>query len=200
MDDDVKRIVVIGPPGSGKGTLARLLATRFEVSHVSVGALLRGEIAARSVLGDRVAAAVAAGDLVAIDDVAAVLREPLEASIRTGGWILDGAPRTVTQAAGLAEMIEGSEPSRAIVLALVVPEEELRARLLHRSRVEDRVDDDPPVISHRLAVWAQDGPPLLDWYARRGILARVDGTGDPEMVASRAAAAVDRALHPGHGG
>ena len=164
------------------------------MSHLSVGTLLRTEIASHSARGDRVAATVAAGELVATDDVVAVLRGPLAVSATVGGWVLDGAPRTAEQAATLAEMIEGPAPSRAIVIALDVPEDELRARLLRRSRLEARTDDDPVVISHRLSVWAREGPPLLAWYERRRMLARVDGTGDVEMVASRAAAAVQQAI------
>lgn len=186
------RIVVLGPPGSGKGTQARVLAARIGVPHLSLGSLLRSEIAARSDLGDRVAATVGAGELVDVDDIVAVLQDPLAAA-EVGGWVLDGAPRTVQQAAALAEMIEGPGPSRAVVLALEVPDDELRARLIQRARLEHRADDTPAVISHRLSVWAQEGPPLLTWYERREMLVRVDGRGAADAVASRARGAVEAA-------
>lgn len=192
----MRRIVVLGPPGSGKGTQARVLAARIGVPHVSVGSLLRSEIAARSDLGNRVAATVGAGELVDIDDIVAVLRDTLAAAAAAagaGGWVLDGAPRTVQQAVALAEMIEGPGPSRAVVLALEVPDDELRARLVQRATLEHRADDTPAVISHRLSVWAREGPPLLTWYERRKMLVRVDGSGAPEAVASRAVTAIEGA-------
>lgn len=119
------RIVVLGPSGSGRGPGRGSWPPATRVSHLSVGTLLRTEIASHSARGDRVAATVAAGELVATDDVVAVLRGPLAVSATVGGWVLDGAPRTAEQAATLAEMIEGPAPSRAIVIALDVPEDEL---------------------------------------------------------------------------
>jgi adenylate kinase len=186
------KVVVLGPPGAGKGTQARVLASRIGVPHLSVGSLLRSEIAARSDPGNRVAATVGAGELVDVDDIVAVLRDPLAAA-EAGGWVLDGAPRTGQQAAALAEMIEGPGPSRAVVLALEVPDDELRARLVQRASLEHRADDTPVVISHRLSVWAREGPPLLTWYERRKMRVRLDGRGTAEAVASRAATAVEAA-------
>lgn len=181
-------IVILGPPGSGKGTQARLLASRFGLRHISVGGLLRAEIAAGSPLGTRIAAVVESGELVDDADVAAVLAPALRTATR---WILDGAPRTVAQAAALAPVLEGDGDGRALVLALDVPEGDLLRRLAHRAKVEDRADDTAAVIDHRLRVWADEGPPLIDWYAVRGMLVRVDGTGQQDEVADRLAAAVE---------
>ena len=89
---------MLGPPGSGKSTHARLLAEHLAVVHLSVGAALRDEVAKRSPLGERIAARVAAGELVDTSDVLAILEVPLVAATGSGGWVLDGAPRTLTQA------------------------------------------------------------------------------------------------------
>jgi adenylate kinase len=185
------RVIVLGPPGSGKGTQARLLANALAVDHVSVGDALRAEVDEGSPIGARVAATVAAGDLVSMADVLAVLDEPLRAATQAGGWVLDGAPRTAAQAQGLDRALDAMDAAIQLVIALEVVYDEVRARLLRRARVERRVDDTAQVIDHRLAVWARDGIPVLAWYEQRGLLARVDGTGNVNNVAARVAAAVE---------
>jgi adenylate kinase len=180
-----RRLIILGPPGSGKGTQARILAERLGLAHLSVGALLRAEIAAGTDLGNRIVDQVESGDLVADEDVVRVLRKPLDAAETETGWILDGAPRTVTQAQLLAPIVEHDS---AKVIALDVPEGELRQRLLARAEQQDRADDTPEVVDHRLAVWATEGAPLLDWYGERGMLVMVDGTGDVAQIAERVAA------------
>jgi len=179
------RVVLLGPPGSGKGTQARLLARRHGVAHLSVGAALRAEVAGGSPLGARIAATVAAGDLVATDDVLAILGARLGAATRAGGWVLDGAPRTVTQAEALDGMLLAMDAPIDGVVALDVPDAEVRARLGRRARAEHRGDDTDDVVTHRLAVWTGAGIPVLAWYERRGLLLRVDGTGDADSVAAR---------------
>ena len=112
------RVIVLGPPGSGKSTHARLLADRLSATHVSVGAALRREVAAQSPLGIRVAAKVDAGELADTTDVLEVLKDPLMAATRSGGWVLDGAPRTVAQAAVLDEWLAVLRAPADCVVAL----------------------------------------------------------------------------------
>ena len=183
---------MLGPPGSGKGTQARRLAARLGLAHLSVGALLRAQIAAGTELGRRVESAVASGALADHRDVVAALREPLAQAEAAGGWILDGAPRSAEQARLLAPVIE--DGARPAVVVLDAPDDELRARLLRRGTLEDRSDDEPAVIEHRLALWAAERDELLGYYAQRGLLRVVDGTGDPDEIAARVEHAVHTAL------
>jgi adenylate kinase len=186
------RVVVLGPPGSGKGTQARLLASHLGVTHLSVGAVLRAEVASQSQLGVRIAAKVAAGDLVPVDDVLAVLAAPLTMTTRSGGWVLDGAPRTVEQAAAIDSMLAAMDAAADRVVALEVPDTEVRARLAHRALLEHRADDTEEVITHRLAVWAREGLPVMAWYEQQARLTRVDGTGEVTVVARRVSYAIER--------
>jgi adenylate kinase len=187
------RMVVLGPPGSGKGTQARLLAARLGVVHLSVGASLRAEVAAGSQLGARIAAAVAVGDLVATADVVAIVEDQLRAATRAGGWVLDGAPRTVAQAGSLDGMLVDMDAPVDRVVALDVPDADIEGRLARRARTEHRIDDTADVIAHRLEVWAREGVSVLTWYEARGLLVRVDGTGEVADVAARVAQALEPA-------
>jgi adenylate kinase len=190
-DVDGPRVVMLGPPGSGKGTHARLLAERFNIPHLSTGALLRREMAAGSSLGVRVAAAVDAGQLV--DDAAIIdlVRTAITSPAALHGWILDGAPRSVEQAQLLTPVFEAAGGTRIIAIALDVPEAELRHRLAERRTREGRSDDAPEIISQRFGVWATTGQALLAWYERSGMLQLVNGTGSVQDVASRVIAAVE---------
>lgn len=184
---------MLGPPGSGKGTHARVLSEHFSVPHLSTGAMLRGAIRAGSRLGDDVAAAVRAGELVDDEVIADLVDEVLASSSASSGWVLDGAPRSVAQARLLAPILESHGAASVIAIALDVPEHELRQRLLDRGEREGRADDRPEVVAHRLRLWAATGPPLLEWYDTRGMLHVVDGVGPVPDVSSRVIAAVARA-------
>ncbi len=187
------RVIVIGPPGSGKSTQARHLAARKGATHLSVGALLRAEVEAGTDLGRRVQDTMSAGELASTDDVVEVLRQPLHDAEAAGGWVLDGVPRTTEQAARLDELLDRDDLSPAVVVALDLPEDEIRARLSRRAQTEDRADDTPEVVTHRLAVWAAEAPPLLEWYSTRGTLLTVPAIGDVDTVADRVAHAVEDA-------
>ena len=181
------RVIMLGPPGSGKSTHARLLAGHLSVSHLSVGAALRHEVAKRSALGVRIAATLGAGELVAMADVLTVLKDPLASATRSGGWVLDGAPRTFTQAEALDDWLDSLGAPADCVIALDVPDAELRSRLVRRARADDTSD----VVDHRLEVWRRDEPAVLAWYEQKHRLVRVDGTGEIRDVARRITAAVE---------
>lgn len=183
------RLVIIGPPGSGKGTHARALAARWSIPHVSTGALLRREIDAKTEVGRRVADTVRAGGLVADELIVELVERALAEA--PAGWILDGAPRTTRQADLLASRIEDQT---AIVISLEVAPDELRRRLSLRRDEEGRADDAADVVEERLALWAQTGPLLIDRYARSGLLVGVDAAGTIAETSARVLRAVDEAV------
>jgi adenylate kinase len=176
------RIVLLGAPGSGKGTQGDILAARLGIRHVASGELLRAQVAARTELGREVAASLASGDLVPDHTVIGIVSDAIAAATDEGGYILDGFPRTRAQAersyALATEM--GVEPDAAVYLAL--DDSVARQRLAARAG-GGRVDDaDSRVIEHRLEVFHANMQPILDFYAELGILVTVDADAPIEAV------------------
>jgi adenylate kinase len=207
------RVVVLGRQGSGKGTQSERLAARFALVHLSTGAVFREAVALESDLGRAVNDAMQAGDLVPDELATRVVADSLaRPDVRRHGFVLDGFPRTVQQAETLARLV-GEAVDAAINLA-VHPRAALERMLRRRvcancgravqstvrsgtERCRDcggplvrRADDTPSSIMRRLTLFEQQTKPLLGWYARRGVLATVDGHGSPDEVALR----VERAL------
>jgi adenylate kinase len=204
-------VVLVGPPGAGKGTQASRLAAREALTHLSTGDLLRQAIAAGSELGQRVKGLVEAGRLVP-DEVVLSLVEQRLGDSNPSGVLLDGFPRTIRQAEMLADMFHVRGLAPPIVIELVVPDDEVVNRLSCRricsscgprpameaacgscgNPVVVRTDDRESVVRERLTVYAKQTAPLSEWYRARGDLHAVDGLGSPELIAGRIAAAVDR--------
>jgi adenylate kinase len=172
------RLLLIGAPGSGKGTQADLLARRFGIAHISSGDLLRQHVRERTTFGQLVKAYVDKGDLVPDSLVMDILRKPVLAAAETG-YVLDGFPRTVAQAEAAYAVVHplGAEVQAAIHLD--VPHPELVRRLLARGR---GADDTAEVIEHRLQVYDQMTVPLLEYYAGREWMFAVDGTQPAQVV------------------
>ncbi|HEX3488105.1 MAG TPA: adenylate kinase [Streptosporangiaceae bacterium] len=172
------RLLLIGAPGSGKGTQADLLARRFGIAHISSGDLLRQHVREQTAFGQLVRAYVDKGDLVPDSLVMDILRKPVLAAAETG-YVLDGFPRTVAQAEAAYAVVHplGAEVQAAIHLD--VPHPELVRRLLARGR---GADDTAEVIEHRLQVYDQMTVPLLEYYAGREWMFAVDGTQPPRAV------------------
>ncbi|MFI7603473.1 adenylate kinase [Actinoplanes sp. NPDC049681] len=187
------RLLLIGPPGSGKGTQATFIAERYGVDHISSGDLLRRHVASGSAIGRAAAACIDRGDLVPDALVMDILRKPVEAASRRGGYILDGFPRTVAQAEAAYRVAEPLGASVRIALHLSVSREELTRRLLHRGTQTGRTDDTAEVIAHRLDVFAASTAPLLDYYAARETVISVDGEQPVEDVTRAIADELDRA-------
>jgi len=165
------RVIMLSPPGAGKGTHSKWLAQQTGATHISSGELLRAEAAGGSDLGRQAAAYTARGDLVPDELIFSILVPIVVAAVRdTGGYVLDGFPRTMPQALRAAEIgVELSLTSNAVIY-LTAPEEELVSRLLDRAERDGRDDDTLDVIRHRLAVFAAETAPLVDYYRGRGIL------------------------------
>ena len=176
------RLLLLAPPGAGKGTQGQRLATRFRVRHIAAGDLLRAEAQAGSQLGLEIAAHQARGDLVPDQIVLDLLTPVVVEAAARGGYILDGFPRTLPQATAAAELGARLEVTLQAVVYLHAPEEVLTRRLLGRASQSGRADDTADVIRHRLQVFAETTGPLVPYYTERGILITVDADQRLESV------------------
>jgi adenylate kinase len=189
------RLLMVAPPGAGKGTQAERLAEHYGIAHLASGDLLRREVAAGTEIGKAAAAFLERGDLVPDDLVLKMLTiEVLEASA-DAGFVLDGFPRTLRQAEAAYEIARQFEDvTLQAVIHLDVGRDELRRRLLGRARREGRSDDDEATIDHRLQVYDRETQPLLAFYAERGLVLNIDGEQPIEKVFADIIAAVDSQL------
>jgi adenylate kinase len=176
------RLLLLAPPGAGKGTQGARLADRLGVQHVSAGELLRAEARAGTPAGREVAGYLQRGDLVPDAIVFDVLTPTVVAAVARGGYILDGFPRTLTQATTAADLGARLGLTLQAVVHLYASESVLVQRLLGRAREGGRSDDTAAVIRHRLDVFATSTSPLIDYYRDRGILLAVDADQPPEAV------------------
>jgi adenylate kinase len=179
-------LVLLGPPGSGKGTQGQLLAEDLRIPWLSSGALLREAVREATEVGRRVERALQRGELVDDDVILEVMGERLRSADAAGGFILDGFPRTRTQAEALERVLAQVGVPLTCAVLLDVPDDEVIARLATRQRD----DDTPETIRHRLVVYHRETGPLLEFYERAGLLRRVDGSGSPEDVHARLAAEI----------
>jgi adenylate kinase len=169
------RLLLIGPPGSGKGTQAVRIAEHFGITHISSGDLLRRHVADGTSIGRAIEAYVKRGDLVPDGIVMDLLRKPVSTASQGSGYVLDGFPRTVEQAEAAYLVAKTLGASVRIALYLDVGRDELIRRVLARGKETGRADDTEDVINHRLQVFEDHTRPLLDYYARREELITVNG-------------------------
>ena len=187
------RVVIFGPPGSGKGTQATRIAAHYGAVHISAGDVLRAEIEAGTELGLRVQRYVHSGNLVPDKLIVELLWGRTVAAAADGGYVLDGFPRTVAQAQAAYEL--GSEAGITAMAAVYLDDggsDALVDRMLARAQHEGRMDDTAEVISHRLHVFAQQTAPLVDYYEKRGLLYRVDAMLTPDEVTKAIIDVLDR--------
>jgi adenylate kinase len=173
------RLLLIGAPGSGKGTQAERLAQRYGITHISSGDLLRQHVREQTALGRQIQSYVDRGDLVPTGIVVDMLRKPVVAAVDAGGYVLDGFPRTVEQAQAAFPTAHALGAEVQAAVHLDVPRAELVRRLLARGRGSD---DTQQVIEHRLQVYLDETVPLLDYYANREWMFAVDGAQPPDAV------------------
>ena len=191
------RIVLLGPPGAGKGTQAVRLADHFACADIATGDIFRANVAEGTELGRAAQEYMDRGDLVPDDLVIAMVMDRLAGSDCHAGFVLDGFPRTVNQAEALdRQLVEVGSPLDA-ALSFDVTEEELLRRLAGRAAALHRADDAEQTIRHRLEVFAQKTRPLIDYYAHRGLLLTVDAIGPIEVVTKRILAALEGNRRPG---
>ena len=172
------RLIFLGPPGAGKGTQALALAEKLQIPHISTGDILRQALTARSPLGMEAQSYMDRGELVPDNLVQAMVEERLQQSDINSGWILDGFPRTVSQAEFLTGLLQKLGHSSVQVINLDVPDDILIERLLGRGRPDDTED----VIRRRLEVYHADTKPLIGFYSDRQQLVYVNGNQPLEAV------------------
>ncbi|PKL96361.1 MAG: adenylate kinase [Gammaproteobacteria bacterium HGW-Gammaproteobacteria-8] len=185
------RIVLLGPPGSGKGTQAALLRERLGLAHISTGVLLREAVRHGTDLGLQAKRYMDAGELVPDALVLDLLEQRLGQQDVGSGFILDGYPRNLTQTEALDEVLRRIGQPVDIALAVKVNEAEIVERLSKRAIEEGRSDDTEEVIRNRMRVYAEQTAPVAKHYADRGQLREIDGMGSIDEVYQRIAAALD---------
>jgi adenylate kinase len=178
------RLVLIGPPGAGKGTQADVLSQKLSIPHISTGDLFRAHVAERTPLGEETKRYLDSGELVPDTVTNEMVRERLAESDAKEGFLLDGFPRNTKQAEVLGQLLAESGTGLDAVIQLEVPEDVVVERLLSRGRTDDTED----VIRRRQQVYVSDTAPLLEHY--KDILITVDGVGDVDEVASRVLASL----------
>ena len=188
------RVVLLGPPGAGKGTQAQIIAGRFGVPAISTGDIFRANVSGQTELGQKAKAYMDAGDLVPDEITVAMVKGRLAEPDAKAGFLLDGFPRTIAQAEQLRDSLAEMGQALDCVLELVVEEEELVRRLSGRRMLVDgqmiqREDDKPETVRHRLRVYREQTAPLSGFYEAEGLLARIDAIGEVEEVTARALAA-----------
>jgi adenylate kinase len=191
------RVVLLGPPGAGKGTQAQIIAGQLGVPAISTGDIFRANVSGQTELGQKAKTYMDAGDLVPDEITVAMVQDRLGEPDAEDGFLLDGFPRTIPQAEQLQAALADQGRALDRVLEMVVDEDELVRRLSGRRMLVDgkmvqRDDDKPETVRHRLEVYHRQTEPLSDWYDEQGLLARIDAIGAIEEVTERALKALGR--------
>ena len=179
------RILLIGPPGAGKGTQAALLAQHFGIPAISTGDIFRENVRNETPLGLEAKAFMDRGEYVPDSLTNALVRDRLNQEDAVAGFLLDGYPRTIDQVEELDDILEETEKKLDVVVQLTADSEELLRRLSGRAQEQCRSDDTPEVIKRRLDVYEEQTAPLIDIYASRSLVAKVNGLGEIADVTNR---------------
>lgn len=179
------RIILIGPPGAGKGTQAAKLSESLGVPAISTGDIFRANVKGQTELGRTAQRYMDAGEYVPDEVTNSMVADRLSQDDAAAGFLLDGYPRTRAQVAELDAMLEARGVALDHVVELTADTDEVVGRLLARASLQGRSDDTEDVIRHRLDVYAEQTQPLTDVYAERGLLRRVDGLGEVDAVTAR---------------
>jgi adenylate kinase len=184
------RLLLIGPPGAGKGTQAAILAETFAIPAISTGDIFRANVKNETELGLQVKAILAAGEYVPDSLTNAIVADRLNEPDARAGFLLDGYPRTTEQVAELDRILAAGETALDAVVLITADTDEVVSRLLKRAELEGRADDTEDVIRHRLSVYAEQTAPLIDLYAARDLVVTVDGLGAVDDVTKRIVASL----------
>jgi adenylate kinase len=178
-------ILLMGPPGAGKGTQGALLAEARGLPKFATGDLLRDAVARKTPLGQKARDVMEAGHLVSDDIILGVVREELAKPEAAKGVIFDGVVRTIPQAEGVERLLAERGRRMDTVLFFDVTDEEILSRLARRRTVEQRADDDPGAVATRLGAYRKQTAPVLDWYEQRNLLRRIPAVGTVDEIAER---------------
>lgn len=179
------RMVLLGPPGAGKGTQAARISERLGIPAISTGDIFRANVAGGTELGQQAKAYMDKGEYVPDSVTNAMVKDRLAADDAAAGFLLDGYPRTEAQVHELNRMLAEGGLGLDVVLEITADAEEVVQRLLKRATEQNRADDTEPVIRHRLEVYAEQTEPLAALYRESGLLVQVDGMGDIDEVTER---------------
>ena len=184
------RLLIVGPPGAGKGTQAVRIAETYGIPAIATGDIFRANIKNETPLGVQVKAIIDAGDYVSDDLTNALVKDRLEEADAREGFLLDGYPRTLDQVAFLEQLLSGKGQALDAVIQLVADQDEVVARLRNRALEQGRSDDTEDAIRHRQEVYVRETSPLIEVYSAKGLLVEVDGLGEVDEVAERIASAL----------
>jgi adenylate kinase len=179
------KLLIMGPPGVGKGTQASLLKKRLNIIHLSTGDILRDEISKNSKIGHKAQSYMNEGKLVPDQVLLDIIADRIVKEDCDNGFLLDGFPRTLKQAVGLDRILDSIKQLLDFAISLTANEEELITRLINRGAELGRSDDTPEVIRNRQKVYWANTAPLLDFYKDKHILREVDGLGDIDIITNR---------------
>lgn len=185
-------LVIFGAPGSGKGTQSDKLISRYGLTHISTGEILRRNIAEGTPLGKIADKYISKGQLIPDDLVTEMLANEIDAHPQSKGFIFDGFPRTIPQAVALDQLLEERGESVHSVIGLEVPDDELITRLLNRGKESGRSDDNLETINKRLEVYHSSTLPLKDFYRKAGKYSPVEGMGEIDRIADRIVDEINR--------
>ncbi len=184
------RLIILGPPGAGKGTQSGRIAAHYGIPAISTGEIFRSNIANETPLGLQVKDILAAGGYVPDEVTNAIVEDRIARDDCLPGFLLDGYPRTLPQVAALDDMLTAHGQTLERVLELIVDEDIVVGRLLARAQIEGRSDDTEEVIRERMAIYHRETAPLAKTYADRGLLVQVDGLGEVDEVTRRVVTAL----------
>lgn len=189
----MKYYILFGPPGAGKGTQATSMVEKYNLHHISTGALLRKEIAAGTELGLQAKSLIEAGSLVPDEVVEGMIESEFKTVTGVDGFLLDGFPRTIAQAEALDSILSKGGEEVTSIVSIMIPDQMIIDRISHRAAIEGRADDaDVSIIKNRIDTYHSQTEPLIGYYEKAGKYNEIDGVGSIDEVRDRIFALVDK--------